>query len=351
MQSLSELNYLIKGKKLKIVITTHQKPDADALGSSLALYNYLRKYQHDVHVVSPSDYPRFIFWMHGNNCVINFEQNESTKKKSIELIDQADLIFCLDFSAYERIGDLAQYVQKSPAKIVLIDHHLNPSIEADFELWNSKAAATCELIYQLISSNFEDRDKIDIHIAECIYAGIMTDTGSFRFPSTSKKVHLIIADLIEIGVDNSKIHRLVYDNNSEERLRFLGYILHQRLFIDQKYHLAYIVVSNSELKQYHSQTGDTEGLVNYALSIEGICFATIIIERDDMVKLSFRSSGDFSVNEFAQKHFEGGGHKNAAGGKSSLSLRDTVEKFLNLLPLYQNQLNKEFKNTIELIPC
>jgi phosphoesterase RecJ-like protein len=352
MQSLSQLGNLIKGsKKLKVVITTHQKPDADALGSSLALFNYLRKYNHEVSVITPTDYPRFIHWMTGNNCVINFEENEQNKTKSTQLIYEADIIFLLDFSNYERIGDLAPLVEKSKSQKVLVDHHLSPTIKGDFELWNPKAAATCELVYELICNDFADREKIDIPIGECIYAGIMTDTGSFRFPTTTKKIHLIIADLIEIGVDNSKIHRLVYDNNSEERLRFIGFVLNQKLFIDKKNHTAYIVITKEELKQFHSQTGDTEGLVNYALSIEGICFASIIIERDDMVKLSFRSSGDFSVSDFANKHFEGGGHKNAAGGKSSLSLPETVEKFLALLKLYEKELQKEFNIKTELIPC
>ncbi len=350
MQNLSQLRALIQGSPLKIVITTHHKPDADALGSSLALFNYLKRYQQDITVITPSDYPKFLFWMPGNNCVINYEQSNDTKLRSAEMIVNADLIFCLDYSSYERIGEMGDMVYKSGARKVLIDHHLNPTVQAEFTLWDSKAAATCELIYDLII-NMGDRDKLDISIGECIYAGIMTDTGSFRYQSATKKVHLVIADLIDLGVDNSKIHRLVYDNNSEERLRFLGYTLNKRLIVLPNYHTAYIVLSDDELSIFHSQTGDTEGLVNYALSIEGICFATIIIEREDMVKLSFRSSGDFAVNEFAGKHFEGGGHKNAAGGKSPLSLRDTLEKFLNLLPEYAKQLNYEFTQPTALIPC
>ncbi|MFN0048666.1 MAG: DHH family phosphoesterase [Cytophagales bacterium] len=350
MQNLSQLKALIQGSPLKIIITTHHKPDADALGSSLALFNFLKNFQQDITVIVPSDYPKFIFWMPGNNCVINFEESRTTKQKAAELIVNADLIFCLDFSCYDRINDMAAMVKQSHAKKVLIDHHLNPTIKADFTLWDAKAAATCELIYDFIIA-LGEKNKIDVKIAECIYAGIMTDTGSFRFPTATKKVHLIIADLIDLGIDNSKIHRLIYDNNTEERLRFLGYTLNKRLIVLDNYHTSYIVLSKDELGNFHSQTGDTEGLVNYALSIEGICLAAIIIERDDMVKLSFRSSGDFAVNEFAGKHFEGGGHKNAAGGKSPLSLHDTLEKFLDLLPQYQNQLNNEFKQSTVLMPC
>jgi bifunctional oligoribonuclease and PAP phosphatase NrnA len=350
MQNLVELKSLLHGAPLKIIVTTHQKPDADALGSSLALFNYLKKYNHRISVITPTDYPKFIFWMAGNNCVINFEENKESRLVSQQLISSADLIFCLDFSAYDRIGEMGEMVAKSSAQKVLIDHHLNPTIDAEYKLWDPKAAATCELIYDLIFA-LGDKHLLDIAIGECIYAGIMTDTGSFRFPSTSKKVHLIIAELIELGVDNSKIHRLVYDNNSSQRLKFLGFALSQKLTIEERYHCAYFVISNEELKAFNSQNGDTEGLVNYALSIEGICFAAIIIEKDDMVKLSFRSSGDFSVNEFAAKHFEGGGHKNAAGGKSALSLQKTIEKFLQILPTYTQDLSNNFNQPSLFIPC
>ncbi|MDX2195997.1 MAG: bifunctional oligoribonuclease/PAP phosphatase NrnA [Cytophagales bacterium] len=340
-ENIDALKSLILGHAINIVITTHQKPDADALGSSLALYNFLLQYGHHVSVITPTDYPKFIQWMVGNDKVLNFENDTYTQKKCLQLIDEADLIFCLDFGNYERIKDMHEPVAKSNARKVLIDHHLDPEIKAHFTLWDHHAAATCELIYDLIVL-LSGKDKINMPIGECIYAGIMTDTGSFRFPSTSKKVHLIIAELIALGVDNSKIHRLVYDNNTEEKLRFLGYSLAHKLYVLPQYHTAYIVINSEELKKYNSQTGDTEGLVNYALSIEHVYFAAIIIEREDMVKLSFRSSGDFSVNNFAHMHFEGGGHKNAAGGKSILSLEQTVNKFLSLLPMHQKELQSEY---------
>lgn len=350
MQNLQSLRELLISSPKNIVITTHQKPDADALGSSLALYNYLKKYNHHITIVVPTDYPRFLYWMPGNNCVIDFELNNITKSHAIKAIDQADLIFCLDFSSWERLKEVSKYVQNAKAKRVLIDHHLEPSVDAEYKIWNPKAAATCELIYEFIVL-LGDKDKINIEIGECIYAGIMTDTGSFRFSSTSQKIHLIISELINIGVDNSKIHRLIYDNNSQEKLRFLGYALNQKLHVIDSLNTAYIAISKEELSMFHSQTGDTEGLVNYALSIEAIIFAVIIIERDDAIKMSFRSSGNFAVNEFAAKHFEGGGHKNAAGGKSTLSFKETLEKFLNLLPSYQSMLNAEYQSQPNLIPC
>lgn len=350
MQNLQSLRELLTGSPKKIVITTHQKPDADALGSSLSLYNYLKKYHHDITVVAPTDYPRFLFWMPGNNCVVDFELDDKNKTHIVNAIEKADLIFCLDYSSWERLKDVAPFVKKSNAKRVLIDHHLDPTVDADYKMWQPKAAATCELIYELIVQ-LGDKNKIDIEIGECIYAGIMTDTGSFRFPSTSKRIHLIISELIELGVDNSKIHRMIYDNNSQEKLRFLGYALNQKLHVIDSLNTAYIAISKEELSMFHSQTGDTEGLVNYALSIEGVIFAVIIIEREDAVKMSFRSSGNFAVNEFAAKHFEGGGHKNAAGGKSTKSFKETLEKFLNLLPSYQPMLNAEYKSQPNLIPC
>lgn len=350
MQNIQILKELLTRSPKRIVITTHQKPDADALGSSLALFSYLKKYNHYITVITPTDYPQFIEWMSGNNCVINYEQNAKSQAKADQEIQDADLIFMLDFSSWERLKNMAVTVEKSKATKILMDHHLDPTIKADFELWNCKAAATCELMYDFICM-MGDRDKIDLNIGECIYAGIMTDTGSFRFPSTSKKIHLIIADLIDIGVNNSKIHRLVYDNNSFDKLRFLGFVLSQKMHILENFHTAYIAISKEELDMFHSQTGDTEGLVNYALSIEGIIFAAIIIERPEAVKLSFRSSGDFPVNEFAHDHFKGGGHKNAAGGISDLNYKQTLEKFLDLLPKYKQKLINEFQPQTNLIPC
>jgi phosphoesterase RecJ-like protein len=203
--------------------------------------------------------------------------------------------------------------------------------------WDTKAAATAELIFDLIVL-MGDELLIDSDIADCLYAGILTDTGSFRHPSTTHKVHITIAQLIDLGANASRVHKLIYDTNSENRLRFMGYILLNKLVVLREYNTAYITITKDELKQYDSKTGDTEGFVNYALSIEGIKFGIIIVDRTEAVKISFRSVGEFSVNDFARKNFEGGGHRNAAGGKSSLSLEETVAKFLALLPEYKDQL-------------
>lgn len=336
MQQLDNFKELLSSPK-KIAITTHQKPDADALGSSLALAGYLKKKNHQVHVITPTDYPKFLNWMQGNQDVIVF--NDGQEKRSAQIMEEADIICCLDFSILSRINELGEIVRKASAYKVLIDHHLAPEHFAHFELWDVNAAATAQLVYELIC-DLGDRDYIDTYIGECIYAGIMTDTASFRHSNTTKRVHMISADLIEIGVDTNRIQRLVYDTNTEIKLRFLGFALSEKMVVLPEFHTVYFAISADELKRFNSQTGDTEGLVNYGLSIEGIVLSAVIIDRTEIIRMSFRSVGDFSVNDFARKHFDGGGHKNAAGGNSNLSLEETVQKFVSLLPLYKDGLKK-----------
>ncbi|MDB5272697.1 MAG: hypothetical protein JWO58_1064 [Chitinophagaceae bacterium] len=339
MQDLSELGQLLATPK-KIVITTHQKPDADALGSSLAWCRYLIKKGHTARVITPTDYPQFLEWMQGNDDVIVF--SDKTESECEEYIKAADVICCLDFNALARIGTLGELVKLATAKKVLIDHHLAPESFADLTFSDTKAAATAVLIYDLIVG-LGDKAFLDIYIAECIYAGIMTDTGSFRHSSTDRRVHLIIADLMLFNLDNARIHRLIFDTSTEERLRFLGYALSERLYVLNEYYTAFFTISGKDLERFHSQTGDTEGLVNYALSMEGIVLAILLIEREDGVKLSFRSKGEFSVSEFARKHFNGGGHRNAAGGISDVGFSETVKKLMDILPTYKEQLLENYR--------
>jgi phosphoesterase RecJ-like protein len=341
MQKIELFKELLETPK-NIVITTHYKPDADALGSSLGLAHYLRKKNHAVSVISPSDYPEFLNWMEGEKEVINYEAGN--EKKSAGLIEDAHMIFCLDFNSLYRINELGEMVGRSDAKKVLIDHHLDPEKFADFELWSTKAAATAELIYELIVE-LDDRQYIDQEIAECLYAGIMTDTGQFKHPNTTKNVHLVTADLIELGADIAKVGRYIYDNNSLDRLKFTGFALNNKLKVIKDLRTAYFWISSEDLKRYNSKTGDTEGLVNYALSLKGVVFAAVIIERPETIRISLRSKGDFSVNDFAKDHFSGGGHPNAAGGKSDLSLEETVSKFEKIIKTYKMQLNKNFYKT------
>lgn len=319
-----------------IVLVTHHKPDADALGSCLGLSGVLMKMNHLVKVITPSDYPHFLHWMKGNEDVLVY--NKNNKPEVDRLVKEADIIFCLDFSSLHRIYELGEQVQKSAATKVLIDHHQDPENFADFEFWSTSAAATAELVYQLIEA-LEATDRIDADIAESLYAGIMTDTGSFKHSNTTQNVHEITAQLIKHGADTHKVARLIYDSNSLDRLRFLGFALSQRLEVIEEYNTALFAITEKDLVSFNSKTGDTEGLVNYALSIKGVILAALIIDRGELVKLSFRSMGDFSVNELAQKYFEGGGHRNAAGGKSTSSLEETVKKFKSILPLYKSELS------------
>ena len=337
MRNIEGFKKLISEPK-EIIITTHHKPDADALGSSLGLAGYLTKKGHNVTVVSPTDYPEFLKWMHGEDGVVNYEETDPEEIRS--RLNEAEIIFCLDFSSLDRINDLGEMVRESRKSTkVLIDHHLAPERFADFELWDVKASATAELVFELMADYLDDESEIDGHIAECLYAGIMTDTGSYRNNNTSAKAHRISGRLIELGADAYKVGKLIYDNNSLDRLKFIGFALNERLTVNLELSTAYFAISAKDLQRFSSKTGDTEGLVNYALSLKGIKLAAVIIDRTVAVKMSFRSVGDFSVNEFARKHFEGGGHKNAAGGKSDLNLDDTVKKFENAISEYADQLN------------
>lgn len=320
----------------KIVITTHVKPDADALGSSLGLANYLLKKGHEVTVITPSDYPYFLTWMKGNDAVLDFSK-DTDRKKALVKLEKAELVFCLDFSVLNRVNELGELIRQSNAFIVNIDHHQDPEDFAHHRLWSTQAAATCELVYELIVS-LGDKELIDKHIAACLYAGILTDTGGFRHPNTTKNVHLVVAELIEAGANATEIANLIYDSNSLNRLKFIGFAITKRLVVREDLQTAYFVISKKDLKKYQSQTGDTEGLVNYALSLDGVKLAALFSEREDSIKISFRSSVDVAVNKFAATHFGGGGHKNAAGGKSSLSLKKTVARFESLVQEYKEEL-------------
>ena len=318
-----------------IVITTHHKPDGDAMGSSLGLYNYLIQKGHHVQVVTPTDYPLFLHWLPNNPEVLVYTEKTEESKK---LVAEADLIFCLDFNALSRINELGEVVREAKAKKVMIDHHLEPEDFDDYRHWSINACATAQLVYDFITNIMQEPALINKDVATCLYTGIMTDSGSFRFPTTTPQVHHIVADLISKGAENSKIHQLVYDNFSENRLRFLGYCLLNKLEVFEEYNTALISVKKEELERYGIETGDTEGLVNYALTINGIKLAALIIERTDKVKLSLRSTGDFPANEICKKYFNGGGHRNAAGGASDKSLDEVITEFKAILPDYKSLL-------------
>jgi phosphoesterase RecJ-like protein len=317
-----------------IVITSHPNPDADALGSSLGLKHFLDSRGHQTTVVTPTDYPDFLEWMPGDETVVVYSSDEHEMIQRI--IDTAEIIFCLDFSSTHRLRAMEPMILEADCTKVLIDHHLDPQDFTDYQLWDIKAAATAELIYDFILM-MDGRTDITPDIANCLYAGIMTDTGSFKHPSTTAKVHMIVADLIKLGANVNFVSREIYDTNSLSRLRFLGYALSEKLIVLEDLKIAYIVVSAQDYDKFQLKSGDTEGIVNYALSIKGIIMATIIIEKDNEVKLSFRSVGNYSVNTFAGEHFNGGGHKNASGGISPDNLENTVNRFVSLIQDYKEK--------------
>ena len=337
MENIKAFQALIQSPK-DVVIVTHFKPDADALGSSLGLAGFLKKKGHRVTIITPSDYPTFLAWMPGNETVLALSiESKEPEKKAKAIIAKADIIFCVDFSNLKRIEDLQESVRIAPGEKILIDHHLEPEKFASFEQWDPKAASTAGLVFQLIEQ-LGEKKLIDADIANCLYAGVMTDTGGFRHSNTTQAEFLIASELTGLGANPSNVAKQIYDTNSLERLKLTGFVLSQKLQVLPQYNTAYILLTSQELKQFGSQTGDTEGLVNYGLSIKGIKLSVLMYDRKQEIKLSFRSLGDFSVNELARKYFEGGGHRNAAGGTSRASLEDTLQKFLKILPEYESQL-------------
>jgi phosphoesterase RecJ-like protein len=317
-----------------VVITTHHKPDADALGSSLGLYHFLKKIGIDATVVSPTDYGDFLKWLPGEDTVINFEEHTAL---ATDLVQQAEWVFCLDFNSLKRINEMGKLVEQSSAKKVLIDHHLEPETFADYGLHTTKASSTCELVFMFIEQ-FDGVDLMDKTIASCLYAGMMTDTASFKHSSTYPSTHRVAAVLLEKGAEPNKIYEAVYDNFTADRTRFIGYCISQKLQILEDYRTALICVTADELKKFNSITGDTEGLVNWGLTIKGIKLSVLIVDRTVLRKMSFRAKGDFPANEFARKYFNGGGHFSAAGGESTNSLEATEEKLKNALKDYRHLL-------------
>lgn len=306
------------------------------MGSSLGLYHYLKANGHRVTVIVPSEYPDFLHWLPGHQEVQVFDPENTAQ---IDSILTAEVLFCLDFNWLSRTEAMEPLLRKANGTKIVIDHHLDPEAAYDHVFSDTGACATAELIYRFIQAMGE-QSMLDRSMADCLYCGIMTDTNSFRYSSMKSDTHRIIADLMEAGAVNYRVHEQVYDNFTENRLRLLGYILKDKLTVLPAYNTAYIALSNAELEMFNFKAGDSEGFVNYALSIQGIRFAVFFNERDGMIKISFRSKGDFSAKDFASSYFEGGGHKNASGGRSLLSLEKTVARFLEVLPHYQAALTR-----------
>ncbi len=319
----------------KVVIIPHKNPDGDAMGSTLGLKMYLESKGHTATVIAPNDYPSFLKWLPDNDSVVIYDAAPSNAKK---IIDEANLIFTLDFNHLGRCGDVGGILEDAKATFVMIDHHQQPEDYATYVYSNTEMSSTCQMVYHFIEM-LGDVPKIDAKIATCLYTGIMTDTGSFRYRSTTSITHNVISKLIEAGADNTQIHQNIYDTNTLNKLQLKGVAL-KNLNLLPEFKTAFIHMSQSELNQHNFKKGDTEGFVNIGLSIEGIIFAVIFIEneKEGIIKMSFRSKGDFSVNEFARNHFEGGGHNNAAGGRSEKTLTETIAFFKSLLPKYKTLL-------------
>ncbi|HXB90990.1 MAG TPA: bifunctional oligoribonuclease/PAP phosphatase NrnA [Puia sp.] len=334
MQPIEDI-YGLLDRSRKVVIIMHQKPDADAMGSSLGLFHFLKQLGHQVTVISPTNWAEWLKWMPGCQEVIDYEF--STEKASA-ILDQAEWVFCLDFNNMARTRSMASRLRKLKCVKILIDHHQQPESECfTYGISDTAKSSTSEMVYDLIIGSGY-KELIDLDIAACLYAGVMADTGSFRFPGASAAVHRMVAVLKDTGLNHTQIHEDLFDNFLENRLRFIGYVLQSKMDIFYEYNAALIAIPWKDLVRFEIKTGDTEGLVNYPLSIQGIKMAALIIDRDEEVKCSFRSKGDFDVNSFARKYFDGGGHLNAAGGRSSDSLDQTVQRFISALKENSSQL-------------
>jgi len=319
-----------------VVITTHQKPDGDAMGSSLGLFHFLKQLGHSVTVISPTNWADFLDWMPSTKLVLDYERQTEVAN---ELIDKADWIFCLDFNTLSRTKRMEEKLANATGIRILIDHHQEPQIEKfAYGVSSTNKSSTCEMVYDLIMDSGNEA-FINESVAECLYSGVMTDTGSFRFPSTSASVHRMVATLKDKGLQHSRVHEALFDNYLENRFRFIGHILLNRMEIFYEYNTALIAVNQQDLIKYDIITGDTEGLVNYPLSIKGIKLAAIVIDRGEERKCSFRSKGSFDVNTFARKYFNGGGHFNAAGGQSKEPLDAVVAKFKEAMTENKDQLS------------
>lgn len=317
-----------------VLIVSHFNPDGDAIGSSLALYHYLYSSAYQVNILVPNDYPQFLYWLPGNEQIIVDTRNH---EQALDKIFNAELIIFLDFNVLDRTQQLEENFKNSATPKILVDHHPNPEDFADIVVSTTQVSSTAELLYELLIE-LGGKEAINRTIAACLYTGIMTDTGSFSYNSSLPETYYVVSKLIETGIDKDKIYWRVYDKYSTDRMRLLGYCLYQKLKVFPEFGTAYISISLDELNQFNYETGDSEGFVNYPLSINGIMFSVIFIEREDHIKISFRSKGQFQANMFAAKHFNGGGHKNAAGGYSEFPLDEALVKFESLIPEYKKQL-------------
>ena len=319
-----------------IVVITHHNPDGDAVGSLLAMWFYLKN-NYNTTAIVPNDFPEFYKWMPGADSI---KIATKSKEECSGLIENADMIFCLDFNSPDRVGGLAHDLKNSKGTKVLIDHHLLPSDFFKIAHTQTETSSTAELVYDFVKA-MGDEKLVDYNIAVAIYVGIITDTGSFSHSCNFPNTYKVTSKLIEKGIDAADIQRLVFCTFSEYRLRLLGHCLSERLTIIDKYSTAYIVITEEDMKRFHFKIGDSEGIVNYGLTMKGIRLAALFTERKGYTKVSLRSAGAIDVDKFARKHLSGAGHKNASGADMYKPLQESIEEFVSLLPLYEKELGKK----------
>ncbi len=321
---ISSLQELLTDRQRQISIVVHTNPDGDAIGSALGFFTVLHRLGYSkVSVIAPNAYASFLHWMPGNDHVIIASEKPGVAKAAIS---NAHLLFCLDFNGFSRAEQLENALANSKAIKIMIDHHPQPEKGFDLIFSDTGVSSTAELIYEVITA-LGHEDAIDLDAAQCLYAGIVTDTGSFSFSCNNPRTYEITARLIGKGVDGAHIQRLIYSTYSAQRMRLLGFCLSEKLVVLEQHHTAYISLTKDEMQRFDHKEGDTEGIVNYALSIKGIRMAALFVEKDDCIKLSLRSTDPVDVNIFAREHYNGGGHKNAAGGKSFTDMHNTLMKF------------------------
>lgn len=334
IEIITSVKEVLTGAKKKITIIPHENPDGDAIGSALGLGEVLQNFGHTVQVLSVNDYPGFLKWFSSGIEVVIFE---SEKKRAKKLLFDSDVLICVDFNEEKRAGYLESMIHSFAKTKILIDHHPYPDYFCDYTISETQYSSTAELVYDVVGL-IGLSDLIDRKAAEALYTGILTDTGSFSHNTSNPNTFKVVSELVKMGIDTGKIQSEVYHNFSAQRMKLLGYCLNEKMRVFPEYRAAVISISKKELKRFNFKPGDTEGFVNYPLSINNIVFSALFIEKDGFVKASFRSKGDFPVNEFSGKHFGGGGHLNAAGGESELGLDETILKFTQLLPEYKHQL-------------
>ncbi len=318
----------------RIVIIPHHNPDGDAIGSALALFNILNNAGKNAQVVSPNSYPDFLRWLPGSNQVLIHDDHQ---EEAAKVIANADLLILTDFNCLDRVEPLDANIKAAKAHKILIDHHPEPENFADIIISETTVCSTAELALHFIHG-IAYSAYLDKATASCLMTGILTDTGAFSYNSSNPSTFEAVADLLRTGIDKNQIYANIFDNYAESRMNLLGYCLNEKMIIYPEYNTGIISLTQEELDRFNYQPGDTEGFVNYPLSVKGVIFSAIFIEKDEYIKISFRSKGSFPANKFSANHFNGGGHVNAAGGNSQVNMKESLEKFAALLPQYKDAL-------------